>query len=249
MNTIIINADDCGKSKGVNEAIAHCIDEGLITSTTVMANMDDFEGALDLYKKYSGKISFGLHLTFDEGEPIIKSDILEERGFYRKVENRLLMAVPNLKKPISRELSIALYEEIEAQLQKILNSGMIITHFDSHHHIHTSPFVLPIVMKLAKKYNIRNIRGIRNYYPFSLNKCMRDGWKLYAKILNKNCRMTDYFCSVSEFVKSDLEVKDSIIELMCHPGHPKDIFAEEIKMLKSFLANEGDSFNFSTYYY
>ena len=249
MNTIIINADDCGKSKGVNDAIAHCIDEGLITSTSVMANMDDFEGALALYEKYSGKISFGLHLTFDEGEPIIKSDILEKRGFYKKEGSRLLMAVPNLKKPISGELSIALYEEIEAQLKKLLDGRMNINHIDSHHHIHTSPFVLPIVMKLAKKYNIRNIRGIRNYYTFSVNKCLRDGWKLYAKFLNSKCRMTDYFCSVSEFVKSDLVVKDSIIELMCHPGHPKDIFVEEINMLRSFLASEGDSYNFCTYNY
>lgn len=47
---IIINADDCGYSEKVNAAIEDCILKNAITSTTIMANMDDFEGALRLYK-------------------------------------------------------------------------------------------------------------------------------------------------------------------------------------------------------
>ena len=44
---LIINADDCGKNKEVNAAISHFIETGKITSTTVMANMDDLEGPPD----------------------------------------------------------------------------------------------------------------------------------------------------------------------------------------------------------
>ena len=51
---LIINADDCGKSKEVNAAIAKFIEAGKITSTTVMANMDDLEGAARLFRQYKG---------------------------------------------------------------------------------------------------------------------------------------------------------------------------------------------------
>lgn len=46
---LIINADDCGKSKDVNVAINHFIEAGKITSTTIMANMDDLDGAARLF--------------------------------------------------------------------------------------------------------------------------------------------------------------------------------------------------------
>ena len=49
---LIINADDCGKNKEVNAAIGHFIEAGKITSTTVMANMDDLEGASRLFDEY-----------------------------------------------------------------------------------------------------------------------------------------------------------------------------------------------------
>ena len=71
MNTIVINADDCGKSSVVNKAIRDCVESNLITSTTIMSNMDDFGGAIKLYEDYSGKISFGLHINLDEGEYLL----------------------------------------------------------------------------------------------------------------------------------------------------------------------------------
>lgn len=43
---LIINADDCGCSVSVNRRIEEEILAHRITSVTVMANMDDFEGAV-----------------------------------------------------------------------------------------------------------------------------------------------------------------------------------------------------------
>lgn len=249
MNTIIINADDCGKNRAVNDAIKNCIDEGIITSTTIMANMDDLEGALNLYNNYSDKISFGFHLNLDEGTPIIDNELLLKKGFYRNDNGRILMAVPNSKSPLNSDISHGLYQEMEAQLQKLINLGIRISHIDSHHHIHTAPFVLPLVLKLAQKYGINKIRGIRNYYPFSVNACLRHGWKIYAKLINKDCIFTDYFCSASEYFQSKYRVNNSTIELMCHPGHSKAIFIEEMKELRSFVKNADDSVEFKTYNY
>lgn len=247
MNTIIVNADDCGKSPEVNKAIRDCIENNLITSTTVMANMSDFNGVLDLYRDYSDKISFGLHITLDEGEPLIKNDVLLEKGYYRQSEGRVYMAVPNIRKPVAPIALSAIYNEIEAQLVKLLDSGLKVSHIDSHHHVHSSPFVLPLVMRLSKKYKIYKIRGIRNYYPRSINEYLRLGWKLYAKMLNGKCLMTDYFCSTNEYLTSGLKVMDSTIELMCHPGHPKVCFQEEIDMLRNYMESDDKEVKFVSY--
>ena len=37
MIKLIINADDCGNTAAMNSAIGDCIEEGIISSTTVMA--------------------------------------------------------------------------------------------------------------------------------------------------------------------------------------------------------------------
>lgn len=45
---IIVNADDFGCSKVINQAIMTCLDRGLISSTTIMANMPGFHEACEL---------------------------------------------------------------------------------------------------------------------------------------------------------------------------------------------------------
>ena len=47
--------------------------------------------------------------------------------------------------------------ENSAQISKIINAGIEISHIDSHHHIHTDFWILVEVLKLAKKYNISKI--------------------------------------------------------------------------------------------
>lgn len=247
MNKVIINADDCGKTSEVNKSIRDCIENGLITSTTIMTNMSDFDGALHLYNDYSDRISFGLHITLDEGTPLLKSEALLEKGYYKSENGTVCMEVPHIRGPISNAVSIDLYKEIEAQLIRLLDNGVKVTHIDSHHHLHSSPFILPIVMKLSQKYGIYKIRGIRNYYHHSINEYLRLGWKLYAKLLNSRCVMTDYFCSISEYLSSDLIVNNSIIELMCHPGHPKRSFREEIESLTDFVKKIKDDIKLISY--
>lgn len=84
---LIINADDCGKNKEVNAAISHFIETGKITSTTVMANMDDLEGASRLFDEYQDSISFGIHLNLTEGHPLRYSQELLDRGYYKETAN------------------------------------------------------------------------------------------------------------------------------------------------------------------
>lgn len=232
-NRIIINADDCGYSQKVNAAIETCIQKGKITSTTIMANMDDFNGAVRLYNEYNEFVSFGAHLNLTEGVPLTKSQVLLDLGMFKEVDGGILFSGKEWRfSQIPNEAKKDVLKELDLQLQKIFDSEIKVSHIDSHHHIHTGVSIIPIIVELAKKYNIKSIRNIRNYIPFSCSYIGRKVWELWLKSLYHDVIITDYFAIFSEFYRltkeEKLTKKNSTIELMVHPG---GIYPDEEKLL------------------
>ncbi len=54
MGKVIFNSDDFGYSHGVNYGIMDAYQRGILTSTTLMANMPGFEHAVKLRRKCLG---------------------------------------------------------------------------------------------------------------------------------------------------------------------------------------------------
>ena len=52
-----------------------------------MANMADFEGAVQMYAELHDKASFGMHSNLIEGEPLLKNQEQLDYGFYKTAEN------------------------------------------------------------------------------------------------------------------------------------------------------------------
>lgn len=122
---VIINADDCGYSEQNTSHIKAAIEAGKITSTTIMANMDDVEGALSLYHQYHKDISFGCHLNLIEGVPLVYSKELDEFGYYIKQDGKVLFgnAEKFHYKRLPKEVKRALYNELAAQIRKLQEGG------------------------------------------------------------------------------------------------------------------------------
>lgn len=59
---LIINADDFGRAKSVNESIFNLLKENRISSATLMPNVNYYEQAVNWSIQNSDNI--GLHLTF-----------------------------------------------------------------------------------------------------------------------------------------------------------------------------------------
>src|SRR5919197_1698444 len=68
---LIINADDFGLTEGVNRAIVEAHSEGVVTSTTLMANGPAFDNAVRL-AAISPKLSVGCHLVLIDGSPVLE---------------------------------------------------------------------------------------------------------------------------------------------------------------------------------
>jgi predicted glycoside hydrolase/deacetylase ChbG (UPF0249 family) len=199
LSGLIVNADDFGHSVSVNHAILRSFERSLVNSTSLMANMPGFGHAVGLIHEHTvlqGKV--GLHLNLTEGTPLSRGILdcaffCNEGGRYIYDRSRPLFR-------LSRPEQQALYEEMQAQLEKLLDAGIHPTHLDSHHHVHTEWAIAPLVCRLARAYGIRRIRLTRNMgavdnYPRRLYKKVFNRWYLGPRSGLAN---TDYFGDIRD---------------------------------------------------
>ena len=235
MRNLIINADDCGRNYVVNEAINNYIEDGVLTSTTVMANMEDFEGAVNLYNKFSGIISFGAHLNLTQGSPLTDPTIFLKYGFCKIIEGCVLFnGMPFRWKYMNNELRRAAYIELDAQIKKLKNAGISLSHIDSHQHIHFAPSLTPVVATIAKDNGILKIRRPKNFLHFNVHDIAMRGLNAYYMYLLRNEKTTNFFSSAEAYVNWPKKI-DATYELMCHPGHENPKYQEEMIILKKYL--------------
>jgi chitin disaccharide deacetylase len=211
---LIINADDFGISEEVNLAIDELFRQGKINSTSMLSNGIHFLDAINLAKLglYHDKI--GVHLNLTEGIPLT-SDILKSTFFtdgksFTGKRRRLVFLTPKLKKLV--------YNEFDSQIRFLIENGIKPTHIDSHHHYHNEPGLITIVVALAKKHHIHNIRILRNYGRIDNPlKIIYKGLANFYLVINRLNR-TDVFASYDEMegLKSSL-FKPKSFEIMTHP--------------------------------
>ena len=232
IKNLIINADDCGKSLEVNAAIKDAILHGKISSTTIMANMDDFSGAVELYKDYNSIISFGWHINLTEGHPLTYSQLLLDSGFYKEDEGKIVF---NGKafwyKFLNKSMVIEIKKELKAQYEKLCDNGIEVTHADSHHHIYTAPCLYFMMPSILNELHISRCRNIRNYDVSLLSYAARRTWALPFKM--SGIKMPNTFTSFAAYHKAPRLRQGKIIELECHPGHPNEIYKKEMEMIYS----------------
>ena len=231
MKKVIINADDFGICQGINEGIIYAHQRGIVTSTTLMANMPGFEQAVSLAKQ-NKDLGIGLHLNIVRGRPVspankVKSLINDENKFFSDVFlilKRLVLGLINLE-----EVEL----EFRAQIEKILEKGIKISHFDSEKHVHSFPSIFKIIIRLAKEYNIQKIRFINEFcfspFLFQTAKSLLISLacsSMIRKIIENDIFITDKFYGVCEtghmtslrLKRTLYKVKDGITEIMVHPG-------------------------------
>jgi len=141
---LIVNADDFGYSKGVNLGILEAHRNGVVTSATMMVNMPGYEHAVQLAKE-NPKLGVGVHLVLTGGKAVHPQvpSLTDDTGAFLRGRQRLSDASPE---EIEREFT--------AQIERFLQSGLPLSHLDSHHHVHAHELVLPIVLQLADRYQV-----------------------------------------------------------------------------------------------
>ncbi len=210
MKHLIINADDFGYSKAVNLGIMESHINGVLTSTTLMANMPGVDHAVSLLKDMPN-LCVGAHLTLTCGKPMLGekvSTLIKENEYFFKLED-----VEN--KVVQMDIS-EIYEEWKTQIRYLLNKGVNLSHIDSHHHVHTFKEHEEIIKVLSEEFNlpVRNCNNVLENKIRFLDLCN------YNPIRNmeekyENVRI-ECFKVIEEIIKKNIQYENT--EAMCHPA-------------------------------
>jgi hopanoid biosynthesis associated protein HpnK len=245
LKNLIVNADDLGWTDGVNQGIAEAHRNGIVTSTSLLANGAAFASGVELARSTPG-LGVGVHLNLSDGEPIapreLVATLLNDDGEFAGGPEALLLRIAK------REVTVREAEqEWEAQIERVKEAGIQPTHLDGHKHVHMLPGLFEVALRLAKRYGIGAIRVAHE--TSSLRAALSAGDELHAsvvlkqgvqarglKLLARDAReqaeragisMSDYFCGIAQTGEMTKEgvarllrsLPEGTTELMTHPGY------------------------------
>ncbi len=190
---LIVNADDFGLCRSVNQGIIECFEHGIVTSTSLMIRQPAAAEAA-AYARQNPRLGVGLHL--DLGEWI-----------YRHGDWQPLYQVADILD------SGAVKAELNLQVEEFRRlMGRDPDHLDSHQHVHCREPVRAAATALAKTLNLvlraihPDVRYCGHFYGQE-----DDGTPLPEAIT----------LTALEQVFADLP--EGITELCCHPGFTGDL--------------------------
>jgi predicted glycoside hydrolase/deacetylase ChbG (UPF0249 family) len=155
LRRLIINADDFGLTAGVSRAIARGHHEGIITSTTLMANGAAFAEAAELART-APELSVGCHVGLLDGRALAgQPNTLSENG--RDLRPSLLRFAAAVK--AGRVSRADMRHEAALQICRLQEAGITPTHVDTHKHAHMLPEVAQAVMAAALECDVPAVRN------------------------------------------------------------------------------------------
>ena len=242
MRRLIVNADDFGLTRGVNRAIIESHRDGIVTSSTLMANGQAFEDAI-VHAKSASRLSIGCHVVLVDGSPVLggqqASTLFDQKAddgrFYDGLGAFALRAVSG------RVDADEIEAEVTAQIRKLQSAGVSVSHLDTHKHTHILPQVLRALLRAARTCGVPAVRNPFGPVRFSILAKYPRLWKRYGQVTvlnrlggrfrnsvtNAGMLTTDGTVGVVATGAMDSYLFRSIVdslpegtwELVCHPGY------------------------------
>jgi predicted glycoside hydrolase/deacetylase ChbG (UPF0249 family) len=215
LKRLIVNADDYGRTAGINEGTLEAYVMGIVTSATVMVLEAAAEEGIRLARAVAPGLSLGLHFAVTGGgksasPPGSLQRLAPEGRFVRSIDE-LPERIPEQEIRQELEAQIALFEK---------QAGIPPTHLDSHHHSALHISVAPVFASVAKE------RGL----PVRASNARALGQLREKGVLVPDFFLESFFGSgaTSENLRFILaHLRQGVSELMCHPGYPDDALVRE----------------------
>jgi predicted glycoside hydrolase/deacetylase ChbG (UPF0249 family) len=146
IRTVIVNADDFGRSQGINRGVLEAFDGGIVTSASLMTM---WPASKDAAKEALARphLSVGLHV--DLGEWVYRGDAWQPRYVRAPLDDGGAVAAE-----VARQVRA---------FRRLLDTDP--THIDSHQHVHLRPSVWSILCELADALRVplRHRGGLVRY--------------------------------------------------------------------------------------
>jgi predicted glycoside hydrolase/deacetylase ChbG (UPF0249 family) len=222
---LIVNADDMGLHRGINAGILRCHRDGIVTSASLCAGGAAFDDAA-LGLKASG-LDMGVHLTLSGEAAVAPASALPTLA----PEGRLPVYFTALFGGLltGRIKTEEVERELTAQLSRVADAGLAPSHLDSHQHVHLHPALLPVVLRLARRFGVGAVRAARRMVPLlGLRPAALAlfAWRAARLVRREGLRSPDAMVGVAESGGLDEDrltraidrLPEGTSELICHPG-------------------------------
>jgi len=211
---LIVHADDYGLTQSVSNGIIRAHREGIVKSTSVLANMASDE-ELEILA-HTPSLDVGIHLTLTKGRSVLPKEeipyLVDENGYFHKRHSKERPVKKNGFIDFTSAPEDEILIEFETQLLKLRNADIEPSHIDTHHHAHSDARIFLAVLHMAFEHRLA-VRSI----SLEMREILR----------NKEIRTNDNFeggffgaksITLRNLEKIINELSSGVTELMCHPG-------------------------------
>jgi predicted glycoside hydrolase/deacetylase ChbG (UPF0249 family) len=213
---LIVNADDLGRTPGINLGVFDAHRRGIVRSATLMVN---YPAAAEVAALSAGSpgLGIGLHVQLSGGPARLPGEriptLVGNDGLLPPKPDGLAAADPS-----------EVLAEARAQLARFRELlGRDPTHFDSHHHAHRTDPVFAAVVALARETG----RPVRPAGPDQIERLRAEG-------IHTPDRFSEEFFGDTARLEVLLGIvrglPEGTTELMCHPA----VVDEELRATSSY---------------
>ena len=208
MKRLIVTADDVGLHRGMTEGAIRAHREGIVTACSIVANGRAFDDAVARLRDVPS-LEAGVHMTLVEEESLTGIRLPESWRSFRPWTE--------------------VGGELRAQIEKVLATGLPVTHLNTHQHLHAWPHVNAIVQQLSREYGIGYVRRVDDRGGHG-GPMRRVAISMLNRIGRKAAGTNDRTIGVMQAgrltdIKPLLAYVDGVTELVTHPGVGVDGYA------------------------
>jgi len=237
---LIINADDFGWSRSITDGIAQSHENGIVTSTSLLANQSASDYAISLLPRLP-RLGVGVHFNLCSGAPVLPADrvpslVGSDGNFLPAPEMRYRLAR-------WRVSSSEIEAEFRAQIAWLRERGVSLSHADTHYGVNVYPIAAKAFQRALRAEGIRRMRPVshvvsprKGFLPRAHGGPLyrQVAIHTYMKILQTACFRElvspDYQLVLSSFDRADVNrlrdgwrrafenLPPGSYETVCHPG-------------------------------
>jgi len=246
---LIVNADGFGFTFGNNRGILECLEAGVVRSVSVNANFPAVEETPAMAERFP-RVSVGVHLCLTAGrcvsDPADVPDLVHEDGSFLGNDFRPTVMAGRIPRD-------QLLRELRAQVQRLADMGVPLTHWDGHQNQHLLPPFFDAALRVVKEFGIGRMRTHRHYlfgvgggrgvraalhlltHPrragyyaaerFLMRKARRRGMRMADRLITPGLLDGSRKFNRQFWVELFRRLPEGVSEIYCHPGYPDETLA------------------------
>jgi hopanoid biosynthesis associated protein HpnK len=153
---LIVTADDFGLAPEVNAAVETAHKNGILTAASLMIGAPAAADAVDRARRMPS-LKVGLHIVLTDGYPVSPAsrlpNLVDRSGRFRSDMGRASVRI--FVDPMARRQAA---DEIAAQFEAFLATGLQLDHVDCHKHWHLHPTISGLILDIGQRYGMTALR-------------------------------------------------------------------------------------------